>query len=168
MKLALEIENASGEKVPKASAMRRWIAAALEAAGREDTELCIRIVGETEGRALNRQYRNRDYSTNVLSFPAGLPPELRLPLLGDLAICAPVVIGEALQQEKAIDAHWAHMLIHGTLHLLGYDHINDTEAAQMEALETSIVTGLGFPPPYLSVDTASESFELVTPSRNRY
>ncbi len=108
----------------------------------------MRIVDEDESQQLNGQYRQKDKPTNVLSFPADLPEELQLPLLGDLVICAPVVAREAEDQNKALDAHWAHMLVHGTLHLLGYDHIDETDATEMEALETQIITELGFAPPY--------------------
>src|SRR5690554_8049362 len=96
---------------------------------------------------LNHRYRGKNSPTKVLSFPADLPPELGLPLLGDLVVCADVVAREAAEQGKTPSAHWAHMLVHGTLHLLGYDHINDAEAEVMEALETAIVTALGFAPP---------------------
>lgn len=148
MNLVIEIENASAEEVPEPATMRRWVAAALTATQREHAEICVRIVGEEEGRSLNRSYRQRDYATNVLSFPANLPADLELPLLGDLAICAEVVTREAVEQGKHAAAHWAHMLVHGTLHLLGYDHSDDEDAEQMEALETGILVELGFPPPY--------------------
>src|SRR5690606_24067449 len=93
-------------------------------------------------------YRHQDKPTNVLSFPADIPAELNLPLLGDLVICAPVVEREAMEQRKTLEAHWAHMVVHGTLHLVGYDHITEPEAEEMESLETKILTGMGFPPPY--------------------
>ena len=115
---------------------------------RKATELSIRIVDIAEGRALNRDYRGKDYATNVLSFPAELPPGVSLPLIGDLAICAPVVAREAAEQGKDPRDHWAHMTVHGVLHLLGYDHIQDSEAEAMEALETRILAGLGIADPY--------------------
>jgi probable rRNA maturation factor len=112
--------------------------------------VAIRIVDADEGQALNLQYRGRDYATNVLSFPADLPPGVNLPLIGDLVICAPVVAREAAEQGKKPTDHWAHMTVHGTLHLLGYDHMEDAEAEAMEALETRILAGLGIADPYLA------------------
>lgn len=137
--------------VPAANSFRRWVAAAL--AGRiREADLAIRIVGEDEGRTLNRHYRGRDYATNVLSFPAelpeGLPPGVRLPLLGDLVLCAPVIAREAAEQGKPLAAHYAHMTVHGTLHLLGWDHGNDKDAEAMEQLEREILAELGIADPY--------------------
>ena len=135
--------------VPSSASFRRWVEAALRGARRRKaTELSIRIVDAREGRALNRDYRGKDYATNVLSFPAELPPGVALPLIGDLAICAPVVAREAAEQGKAPRDHWAHMTVHGVLHLLGYDHQEDAEAEAMEALETRILAGLGIADPY--------------------
>jgi probable rRNA maturation factor len=135
--------------VPSSASFRHWVGAALRGAKyRKQAELAIRLVDIEEGRALNRDYRAKDYATNVLSFPADLPPELKLPLLGDLAICAPVVMREALEQGKQPRDHWAHMTVHGVLHLLGYDHIHDGEAEAMEAMETRILAGLGIADPY--------------------
>ncbi len=102
---------------------------------------------------LNGQFRNKPRPTNVLSFPSDIPAELELPLLGDIVICAPVVRSEAAEQDKTLQAHWAHMTVHGSLHLLGYDHIDDDEAELMEALETRVLAGLGLPCPYLTPDT---------------
>jgi probable rRNA maturation factor len=99
-------------------------------------------------RSLNSQYRNQDKPTNVLSFPADLPAELELPDLGDIIICAEIVEQEAATQKKSLKSHWAHMTVHGILHLLGYDHINDSDATKMEALETQILLKLGFIAPY--------------------
>ena len=145
----IDIENLSGDDdVPDPQTMRGWIDQALAGRCRDDAEIAIRIVDDAEITALNRQYRHREYATNVLSFPAELPEELDLPLLGDIAICAQVVAREAAEQGKSRDAHWAHMLVHGTLHLLGYDHIDDGDAQHMESLETDLITRLGFPPPY--------------------
>ncbi|MDE2087017.1 MAG: rRNA maturation RNase YbeY, partial [Xanthomonadaceae bacterium] len=115
---------------------------------RKATELSIRIVDADEGRELNRDYRGKDYATNVLSFEADLPPELKLPLIGDMVICSPVVAREAAEQGKRPRDHWAHLTVHGTLHLLGYDHIVAAEAEAMEALETRILAGLGIADPY--------------------
>ena len=135
--------------IPASISFKRWTEAALFAARhRKPAELSIRIVGAREGRALNRQYRDRDYATNVLSFPVELPPGIASPLLGDLAICAPVVAREAREQGKALRDHYAHLTVHGVLHLLGFDHQEDTEAARMEKLETGILAKLGVPDPY--------------------
>lgn len=135
------------EDVPDPDCIQRWIGAALRDE-RAEAEVSVRIVDCDESRELNHRYRDKDKPTNVLSFPADLPPELELPLLGDLVICAPVVAQEAQEQRKTPAAHWAHMLVHGTLHLLGYDHIEDSDAELMESLETQIITQLGYPPPY--------------------
>jgi probable rRNA maturation factor len=143
---------ASRKGVPASASFRRWVEAALKGARRRKaTEMAIRIVDTDEGQALNRQYRGRDYATNVLSFPAELPPGVDLPLIGDLVICAPVVAREAAEQGKRPGDHWAHMTIHGTLHLLGYDHIEEAEAETMEGLETRILARLGIPDPYLAL-----------------
>ncbi len=135
------------ETLPSDDEVHRWVAAAV-AGHRPEAEVSVCIVDADTSAELNGQYRGKPYPTNVLSFPADLPAELQLPLLGDLAICAPVVEREAREQGKTLKAHWAHMLVHGTLHLLGYDHIEDDQAEQMEALETRIITNLGFSPPY--------------------
>ena len=113
---------------------------------RAEVEICI--VDTTQSAELNRHYRNKTGPTNVLSFSADLPRGVPLPLLGELIICAPVIVREAAEQNKPICAHWAHMVVHGTLHLLGYDHIKDRDALIMEARETEILTGLGFAAPY--------------------
>ncbi|MEX0731577.1 MAG: rRNA maturation RNase YbeY [Aquisalimonadaceae bacterium] len=149
--IAVEIQYASQERdLPGEADLRRWAALAL-GEGNADTELVIRIVDEPEGRQLNRQFRERDYATNVLSFPFEAPPGLNLSVLGDLVICAPVVIGEAAAHGKEPAAHWAHMVIHGTLHLLGHDHIQDSEAEQMEKLEAMLLARLGYPDPYMEL-----------------
>ena len=135
--------------LPSAVSFRRWVEAALRGAKRRKvSELSIRIVDLDEGRSLNRDYRGKDYATNVLSFPVELPPGVASPLIGDLAICALVVLREATEQRKLARDHWAHMTIHGVLHLLGYDHLDDRDAELMEALETRILAGLGISDPY--------------------
>jgi probable rRNA maturation factor len=135
--------------LPSALSFRRWVEAALAGAKRrKPAELAIRIVGTREGRKLNRDYRDKDYATNVLSFPVELPPGVNLPLIGDLAICAPVVAREAHEQGKPASHHWAHMTVHGVLHLLGHDHIEDAEAEAMEAMEKRILAKLGIDDPY--------------------
>ena len=133
--------------IPAAPSFRTWVAAALHGRIRE-ADLAIRLVDEAEGRALNRHYRGKDYPTNVLSFPAELPEGVKLPLLGDLVICAPVVAREAAEQAKALRAHYAHLTVHGVLHLLGWDHEDDVEAEAMEQLEREILAGLGIQDPY--------------------
>ncbi len=140
----------SRKGLPAPISFRRWVEAALRGARRRrPAELAIRIVDADEGRALNRDYRSKDYATNVLSFPAELPPAIHLPLIGDLAICAPVVAHEASEQGKALRDHWAHLTVHGVLHLLGYDHVVEAEAEVMERLETGILARLGIADPYL-------------------
>ncbi|MEE7567916.1 rRNA maturation RNase YbeY, partial [Xanthomonas sp. Kuri4-3] len=137
--------------LPAAVSFRRWVAAALKGRIRE-ADLAIRLVDEKEGRSLNHHYRGKDYATNVLSFPAelpeGLPKGIKLPLLGDLVICAPVVAREAAEQGKPLAAHYAHLTVHGTLHLLGWDHEDDREAEAMEQLEREILAELGVSDPY--------------------
>jgi probable rRNA maturation factor len=147
--VAVGYATASRKGVPAPASFRRWVEAALKGARRRKaTEVAIRIVDAEEGQALNLQYRGRDYATNVLSFEADLPPGIDLPLIGDLVICAPVVAREAAEQAKKPNDHWAHLTIHGTLHLLGFDHIEDAEAEEMEALETRVLAGLGIADPY--------------------
>jgi probable rRNA maturation factor len=151
-KLDVAVGYAAPRKgVPASASFRRWIEAALKGAKRRKaTEVSLRIVDTEEGQALNLQYRGRDYATNVLSFPVELPPGVNLPLIGDLVICAPVVAREAAEQGKKPADHWAHLTIHGTLHLLGYDHIDEAEAETMEALETRVLAGLGIADPYIA------------------
>jgi len=137
--------------IPAAVSFRKWVAAAL--AGRiREADLAIRIVGSKEGRSLNHHYRGKDYATNVLSFPAdlpeGLPKGVKLPLLGDLVLCAPVIAKEAAAQGKPLAAHYAHLTVHGVLHLLGWNHEDTREAECMEQLEREILAGLGLPDPY--------------------
>jgi probable rRNA maturation factor len=135
--------------VPSAASFREWVAAALTGARRKGpAELSIRIVGAREGRSLNRRYRGKDYATNVLSFPVELPRGVTSPLLGDLVVCAPVAAREAREQGKPLRNHYAHLTVHGTLHLLRFDHQAAREAARMEALETRILASLGIANPY--------------------
>lgn len=155
MNLQIDIQSATSEPVPDEDDIRSWIAAALAGRREQDTEISLRLVDTGEMTELNQGYRGKSGPTNVLSFPSDLPPELDLPLLGDIVICVPVVRDEAEQQDKTLAAHWAHMTIHGTLHLLGYDHIEDDEAALMEGLETDILASLNFPCPYRG-DTPKE------------
>ena len=144
--LDLQIVSAA-RGIPSGEDFRRWVSAALGPEA-EDWELTVRVVDELEARVLNRDYRGRDYATNVLSFPAELPPGVDLPLLGDLVLCAPVVAREAAEQGKAAADHWAHLTVHGVLHLLGHDHEEDAQAAMMEDLERRVLAGLGIADPY--------------------
>jgi probable rRNA maturation factor len=133
--------------LPASVSFRRWAEAALE--GRvKRADLALRIVDEREGRALNRHYRGKDYATNVLSFPAELPEGVKLPILGDIVLCAPVVAREAREQGKDLGAHYAHLTVHGVLHLLGFDHEDPKEADAMENLERQILASLGIDDPY--------------------
>ncbi len=134
----------SSRGLPSAASLRAWAERALGAVA---GDLSIRIVDEGESRDLNRRYRGKDKSTNVLSFNYD-SETLDVPVLGDLVICAPVVAREAVEQDKTVRAHWAHMVVHGCLHLLGYDHENERDAQEMERRERQILAGLGFPDPY--------------------
>jgi len=115
---------------------------------RQAAQLTVRIVGADEGAALNREYRGREGATNVLSFPFDEPFMLQPPLLGDIVICAPVLVTQARQQNKSLQSHWTHLVVHGVLHLLGYDHIDEGQARVMETLETDILAELGIADPY--------------------
>ena len=147
MKLHVDIQTACPEPVPEEEDIRSWIAAALQNQ-RDEAEVSIRLVGEAEMTALNHNYRGKESSTNVLSFPSDLPADVDSSLLGDIVVCAAVVEREAQEQNKSLQAHWSHMLVHGSLHLLGYDHIEDKQAEQMETMETTIMKSLGYPCPY--------------------
>ena len=135
--------------VPAPASFRKWAAAAVEGRIRR-ADLAIRVVDTKEGAALNRHYRGKDYATNVLSFPADLPEGVQVPLLGDLVICAPVVVREAKEQKKPLAAHYAHLTIHGVLHLLGLDHEDEREAEAMELIERELLAGLGYADPYVA------------------
>jgi len=155
--LELQVQRADlAGATPTDSDFERWAQAVL---GERDggRELAIRIVGEAEARALNRRFRDRDYATNVLSFPAAIDTALATALaeagylqpLGDLVLCGPVVIAEAVTQGKATEDHWAHLVVHGILHLLGFDHQDAQQARDMEAEEIRILATLGIGDPYL-------------------
>lgn len=150
----IDLQRASEHAaLPAEADFRRWATEALAEAGEaRAVEITVRLVDEDEGRTLNREYRERDYATNVLSFPSELPDFLRAQLpvlpLGDLVICAPVVAREAAEQGKAAAAHWAHLTVHGVLHLLGHDHVDDDEAEAMEAMEVAVLARLGIDNPY--------------------
>ena len=150
-KMIIDLQMACEQEtgLPTAEQIEQWATAAVKPQS-DEVEMTVRIVDEAESHALNLNYRGKDRPTNVLSFPFECPDEVELPLLGDLVICRQVVEREAQEQDKPLMAHWAHMVVHGSLHLLGYDHIEDDEAEEMESLETQIMTGLGFADPYLS------------------
>ena len=145
----LQIATENIEGLPTEEQIVQWATAAVQPEG-DEVEMTVRIVDEAESHELNLTYRGKDRPTNVLSFPFECPDQVELPLLGDLVICRQVVEREAAEQEKPLMSHWAHMVVHGSLHLLGYDHIEDNEAEEMESLETQIMQGLGFDDPYLA------------------
>ena len=146
----VDVDNAcSADNVPDDGNFVRWVTAALDGV-RTRAEVAIRIVDETESASLNAQYRHKNTATNILSFPSDLPEDCEPPILGDLAICAAVVAREATEQRKSPEAHWAHMVIHGSLHLLGFDHIDDADAEIMETREIAILHTLGFANPYVT------------------
>ena len=159
-KLDLDLQKmVSSDMIPSQEEMESWIRKTLlmleKIEGKDvkkehdkEYELTIRIVDKDEIQFLNRTYRHKDKATNVLSFPFESPVEVSLPLLGDLVICHDIVIEEAKQQGKPIEAHWAHMVVHGVLHLKGYDHIDDTEAEVMESLEIEILNDFNILNPY--------------------
>jgi probable rRNA maturation factor len=140
--LTLSVQYACKDAaLPSRSMVRRWLRASCD----RPAEVGVRFVDSEEGRALNREFRHKDYATNVLSFPYGTEPSI----MGDLAICLPVVLSEAVAQDKSPEAHFAHLIVHGMLHLQGYDHESSGEdAARMEAKEREILARLGYPDPY--------------------
>ncbi|MEQ4622701.1 rRNA maturation RNase YbeY [Providencia vermicola] len=146
--LDLQLACEETTDLPSEVLFQRWLEAVLPKF-QAQSEVTIRIVDEEESHHLNLTYRGKDKPTNVLSFPFESPPEVELPLLGDLIICRQVVEQEAIEQQKSAEEHWAHMVVHGCLHLLGYDHIEDDEAEEMESLETEILAELGYADPYL-------------------
>ncbi|ETN91916.1 Endoribonuclease YbeY [Gammaproteobacteria bacterium MOLA455] len=162
MNLSIDIQKVcASEDSPDEDSIKRWVSAAIRDE-RDECELSIRIVDEQESADFNQRYRGKNGATNVLSFPFDAVTPEPLPILGDLVICAPVLVREASEQDKTITAHWAHIVIHGVLHLLGYDHIEDQDAEQMESLETEIMLVLDFPPPYRILDESSDDPIEVT------
>lgn len=144
----IEIQNVSDLKsVPDDNLMIKWAEHALDK-GHLQAEITVRVVDEEEGLALNKAWRKKDYATNVLSFPVGELLEQAPNLLGDIVVCAPVVEQEARDQGKNFDAHWAHLIVHGVLHLQGYDHETDEQAGKMESLEIQILKNIGYANPY--------------------
>ncbi len=153
MSVEVDVQYAAKSKaLPGAAEIRAWARAAI-AGRRVEAELSIRVVDEVEMTALNRTFRGCDQPTNVLSFPFDKMPGVDIPLLGDVVVCAPVVSREARQQGKAERAHWAHMVVHGTLHLLGYDHGEPADAEVMEQMEKDILDSLGYGDPYVNHET---------------
>ena len=134
-------------EIPTPAMMQTWVDAVLKDS-EHDSEIVIRLVDEQESAELNAQYRHKSGPTNILSFPFEAPEGLELDLLGDLVVCAPLLALEAAQQQKPLLAHWAHIVVHGVLHLLGYDHLEEAEAEEMEALEKEFMQALGYPDPY--------------------
>lgn len=158
--LQVDVQWAVDEQaIPSVEQAHKWVRAALQGElAYQPVEMTIRIASPQESQELNRDYREKDYPTNVLSFEFEQPPGLvdlgeELPYLGDLVICAQVVEQEAQEQNKPLAAHWAHMIVHGTLHLQGFDHIEDDEAEAMESLEIKIMEKLGFENPYQDDDS---------------
>ncbi len=147
MAIQLDVQLAAEDaNIPSVSEFKIW--AEKIPSSDIDSSVCLRIVDENEARDLNKRYRNIDKATNVLSFPAEIPIELGLNFLGDVVICAPIVFQEAQAQEKDLNSHWAHLLVHGILHLQGYDHDNDKQSKEMEALEIDTLERLGIENPY--------------------
>lgn len=149
MKVKVTVQYAvEPRRLPSPLQLRRWARSALKGVRRKSASVTVRIVGRAESRRLNARYRRRDQATNVLSFPFDAPPGVKSDLLGDLVICAPVVRAEARRQTGNEAAHWAHTVVHGILHLRGYDHGNDREAAEMEGRESRLMRAFGYPDPY--------------------
>lgn len=143
--LSLSVQYACNDPaLPSRPQVRRWATWALKAAAPETAQVTVRFVDAEEGQGLNRDYRQKDYATNVLSFPYDFPPALT----GDLLVCLPVVLKEAAEQGKTAEAHFAHLIVHGMLHLQGFDHEDDTEAEEMEAAEREILAKMGYNDPY--------------------
>ncbi|MFC3031758.1 rRNA maturation RNase YbeY [Pseudoalteromonas fenneropenaei] len=142
LQLACEFDN-----LPSAAQFQLWAEKAL-VDYKAEAEMTIRIASAEESQALNRDYRGKDKPTNVLSFPFEAPPGIELPLIGDLIICPEVVLAESVEQEKTFHDHFAHMVVHGCLHLLGFDHINEEDALEMESIEKQVLADLGISDPY--------------------
>ncbi|GAC12923.1 rRNA maturation RNase YbeY [Aliiglaciecola lipolytica] len=149
MKIEVDIQVAcENQNLPSVEQFEKWVELAAASQHIKEAEVTIRLVTSEESQMLNLTYRGKDKPTNVLSFPFEAPAEIELNLLGDLVVCADIVEQEAQQQNKQLSHHWAHMIVHGTLHLLGFDHENDDEAHTMESLERQILTKLGIDDPY--------------------
>ncbi len=151
MNINLDVQR-EADALPKDNELLTWLKNTLEFEQHGDAELTIRFVDEKESADLNEQYRHKKSATNILSFPFDAPAEVELNLLGDLIICSDVVRKEAKEQKKEELAHWAHMVVHGTLHLLGYDHLSDEQASIMEIKEIKILSQLGYTDPYREIE----------------
>ena len=145
---AFEGDSAVLAAIPSHAELEAWANAVLDFEGLDEHEVTIRFTDESESQSLNSEYRGKDKPTNVLSFPFEAPPGIEMNLLGDLIVCAPVISREAVEQNKKVLHHYAHMTVHGMLHLLGYDHIEDSEAEEMESKEIAILAGMGIDNPY--------------------
>lgn len=164
MKLHLDVQISEALQntdyaLPSEDTIRQWVQCSITAHQKKtrqqknEFELSLRMVENDEARQINKQFRNKDQATNVLSFPADISELPGHPLLGDILICAPLVLQEARQQGKTAQAHWAHLIVHGSLHLLGYDHIQEQDAKKMESLEISVLEQLHFANPYIEQST---------------
>ena len=152
MSSGVEVQRAcTAPGVPPPAKLAEWAEAALDGRSK-DARMTVRVVDEAEGAALNERYRGRAGATNVLAFGFDAPEVPPVRILGDVVVCAPVAAREALAHSKRLDAHWAHLVVHGTLHLLGYDHDEPGDAAEMETLEREILDRLGYPDPYAAGD----------------
>ncbi|MEW6691512.1 MAG: rRNA maturation RNase YbeY [Pseudomonadota bacterium] len=147
--LEIQYPEAGPVGLPDETSFTRWV---REALGERATGLTLRLTDAAEMASLNQQYRGKAYATNVLSFPLEFPLESGIPYIGDIVICPEVVAREAAEQGKPLEAHYAHLTVHGVLHLLGYDHETEEEAVEMETLETHILARLGYPDPYQPID----------------
>ena len=152
-KIYLEIQATHTFDMPVKADIQAWIAAATSGFGNA-AELCVRVVDEDESAALNEKYRHKQGPTNILSFPFEAQTQDKVPYLGDLVVCAPLLVVEAAEQHKPLFHHWAHIIVHGVLHLMGHDHEDDDEALQMETKEIRILEGLGIGNPYHAVTPA--------------
>ena len=147
--IKVDIQHATtSPEIPENQQIRKWVKTTLSAVNKKNRELTVRIIDEEECSDLNEQWRKRTGPTNVLSFPAGNVEQFTPGFIGDIILCAPVINREAVEQKKQRDSHWAHMIVHGTLHLLGYDHLKAEEAEKMELLEIRILESMGIKNPY--------------------